>query len=114
MQTFVAELVLDDPVIHVRQVAQLERKNVILPDERGPEPGPESEEKHAPFAAITAERLERGVVDNPDRFPERLGKIKTGPVLAQMFRVRHDLARPAPGREIRSRPRRNSNRSSLS
>ena len=38
----------------------------------------------------------RGVVDNPHRFPERFGKIKSHPVFAQMFRVRHDF--PVPDR----------------
>ncbi len=97
LQTFVAQLVLNDPVIHVGQITQFERQDVIRPDERRPQPGAEAEEKHAPFAAITAERLERGVVDNPHRFPERFGKIKSGPVLAEVFRVCHDFAVPHRG-----------------
>ena len=64
---------------------------MILPDERGAEAGAEAEKQHASAAVITAERLQRGVVNDPHRFPERLREIESGPAVAEMFRILHDF-----------------------
>src|SRR6266404_7935892 len=65
---------------------------MLRPNEGGAETGAEPKKKHPSFSAIAAQGLERGVVDYPDRFPERFGKIKTGPVFAEVFRVFHDFS----------------------
>ena len=81
-----ADLRLDDFVIHIGQIAELERKHVAFPNQRGAEPGAEAEEQH-PAVAITPERLQRRIVDHARRLAERLLEIIIEPAFAEMLRL---------------------------
>ena len=64
--TWNAEVILDDFTIGIRQVAELERHQGLVPHQRGAEPSPKSQKEHAP-AAVTAERLHGCIVDQAHR-----------------------------------------------
>src|SRR5215211_2514394 len=66
-QSRLAEIILDDVVVAVRQIAELEWEHVAFPDQSRTQSGAQPEKQHPP-AAITAKRLHRGIIDNADRF----------------------------------------------
>src|SRR5215831_16861688 len=88
-----AKVILDDVAVAVRQIAELERKHVCFPNHCRSQPGAESKKQHAP-AAKTAEGLHGCVVDDADRFAQRLFKIKSCPSRAKMFGLAHDASIP--------------------
>src|SRR6266581_9727915 len=66
-QSRLAEVILDDVVVAIRQIAELEWEHVAFPDQGRTQSGAQSKKQHPP-AAITAKSLHRGVIDNADRF----------------------------------------------
>src|SRR5262245_19140745 len=88
-----AEIIFDDVFLAIGQVAKFKRHQNFVPQQCGSQAGAESQKEHAP-AAITAERLQGGIVDNPHGNTQRSGKIETNPSLAQMFRVFCDSSPP--------------------
>src|SRR6266576_3908605 len=66
-QSRLAEVILDDVVVTVRQIAELEWEHVAFPDQGRTQSGAQSKKQHPP-TTITAERLHRGVIDDADRF----------------------------------------------
>src|SRR5437868_4662331 len=73
------------------QVAELQRQNRVVPEQRRSQPSPEAEKKHS-SAAITSERLHGRVVHDPDWLAERFPKIKTRPAFPEIFRFDGDLS----------------------
>src|SRR5207253_2207388 len=91
--------IFDNVAVAIRQVAELERKHMTLPNERGAEAGAEAEKQHA-SAAVAAERLHRSIVDDAHWFAERVAKIEPDPAFAEVLGVFHDL--PATHRRRKS------------
>src|SRR5436190_24122743 len=66
-QSRLAEIILDDVAVAVRQIAELKWEHFAFPDQGRTQSGAQSKKQHPP-AAITAKRLHRGIIDNADRF----------------------------------------------
>ena len=66
-QASLSDVILDGGAITVRQVAQFQRQDVIVPNQSGTKTGPETEKEHPP-AFVTAEGLHGGVVNDASRF----------------------------------------------
>src|SRR5918996_3480998 len=66
-QTRLAEIILDDVFVIIGQIPELEWKHVVFPDQGRTQSSAQSKKQHPP-AAVTAERLQRRVIDNADRF----------------------------------------------
>src|SRR5262249_12516399 len=90
-QTRLPEVILDDVAITVGQIAELEREHVGFPDQRRSQAGAQSKKQH-PRAAITAERLHRGIIDDADRLAYGLLEIESCPSRPEMLRLAHDTA----------------------
>src|SRR5205814_4709686 len=66
-QSGLTEVILDDVVVAIRQIAELEWEHVAFPDQGRSKSGAQSKKQHPP-TTITAECLHRGVIDDADRF----------------------------------------------
>src|SRR5258707_2741093 len=66
-QSRLAEVILDDVIVTVRQIAELKLEHAAFPDQGRSQSGAQSKKQHPP-AAITAERLHRGIIDDADWF----------------------------------------------
>src|SRR5262249_10681250 len=73
----------------VGQVAELHRRDEPVHRESGAEARAEPEEEHLP-ALVAAERLHRGVVDDPRGLPERGSEVEARPALAEVHRIDED------------------------
>src|SRR6185295_10870344 len=91
LKSAVAQPILDDSFAEW-QVAEFERKNMILPDERRAEASPEPEKEHAIASMVTPERLQSRVIDHAHRFPKRFGEVESGPAFPEVLRIDHDLS----------------------
>src|SRR5207245_6569111 len=79
-QAGAAKIIFDDCAITIGQIAEFEREDGVGPNKSRTEAGAESEKKHS-TAAVTAERLHGGVVDQADRFAKCLLEIKSDPAV---------------------------------
>src|SRR5262245_30465970 len=75
----------------VRQVAQRHRLHDPVHDHGRAETGAEPEEEHL-AAAVTAERLHRGIVHDLDRTAERAPVVEADPAAPEMARLRDRAA----------------------
>src|SRR4029077_9742163 len=66
-QSRLAEVILDNVPAAIRQIAKLEWEHFASQDQRRSQSGAQSKKQHPP-AAIAAEGLHRGVIDDADRF----------------------------------------------
>src|SRR6266850_849688 len=82
-QAWNAEIVFDDVAVRIRQVAELERHQGLVPHQRGAETSSESQKEHAP-STVTAECLDGRIVDQAYRHAQGSGEIETNPPFAQM------------------------------
>ena len=73
------------------QMRQLQRHQPSIVDEGGAETRAEPEEQH-PAAFVAAERLHRGVVDDPRRDAERAFVVEAHPAATEVPRLLHDRA----------------------
>src|SRR5439155_5259056 len=83
------KVILDDVAIAVRKIAELQREHVRFPNQCRSQSGAESKKQHAP-AAKTAEGLHGCIVDDADRFAQRLLVIEPCPSRTEMFGFAHD------------------------
>src|SRR5882724_9971920 len=90
-QSRLAEVILDDVVVAVRQIAELEWEHVAFPDQGRTQSGAQSTNQHPP-AAITAKSLHRGTIDNADRCAHRRLTIESCPARPKMLRLAYDTA----------------------
>src|SRR4029453_138560 len=97
-QSRLAEVILDDVVVTIREIREPEWEHVAFPNQRRSKSGAQYKKQHPP-TTITAERLHRGVIDNADRFAQRLLKIESCPARPKMLRLGHDTAIADRGRE---------------
>src|SRR5262249_36845490 len=93
-----AEIILDDAAIAIGQVTQLERKDMIVPNQGGPKSCSESEKEH-PATVIAAEGLHGCVIDDAHRFAQRFPKVESHPAFSKVFRLAHDFAVTHRGRK---------------
>src|SRR6266403_1218128 len=68
-QAWNAEVIFDDVAVGIRQVAELERHQDLVPHQRGAETSSESQKEHAP-TTVTAECLHGRIVDHAYRYAE--------------------------------------------
>ena len=91
----------------VGQVAQLHRLHDPVDDQRGAEPGAESEEEHL-AAPVAAQRLHGGIVDDLHRPSERRPDSRSGPIPCRDCGVPRSDGHGARCRDSRWRRRRTS------
>src|SRR5262245_16501737 len=84
-----AKVILNDAAVAVGQVAQLERKDKVVPNQGGPKSRPESEKEH-PAAVVAAERLHGCVIDDTHRFAQRFLEVECHPAFTEMFWLAYD------------------------
>src|SRR6266699_3412469 len=87
------DVIFDKSVIAIRQIAQFERKNHVGKDKGRAKAGAEPQKQH-PSAMVTAERLQSGVIHDPDRFAQRLLEVESDPSFTEMFRLAENSAVP--------------------
>src|SRR5207249_2660412 len=93
-----AKVVLNDAAIAIRQVAQLKRQDIILPNQRGSKSCSESEKKHS-TTVVAAERLHGCVIDNAHGFAQRLLKVEPHPASSEMLWLTNNFAVTYGGRK---------------
>src|SRR5690349_12500220 len=96
LQRALLDVVLEGLVL-VRQVAELERLDHAVGDQRRAEAGAEPQEEH-PSALVASDRLHDGVVDDLGRLAERRLEVEPDPALAEVHRLGDHLAAVNRGR----------------
>src|SRR5205085_4938533 len=80
----------------ISSFASLAGKDRASPGQRRTKTSPKSDEEHSP-AAITAERLHGGVVNDTHRFAKGFFKIESRPSFAEIFWIGQNAAVPDRG-----------------
>ena len=90
LQTPYSDIVLEDPA-PVRKMAEFHGFYDAIENQGGSEAGPQAQKKHL-AAFIASQSLHGRVIDDLDRAPECLFKIKSDPSGAQVMRLRDRAA----------------------